>query len=598
MYQSRHTVDDKACHKIFESLFRFVAVERTSYNRASSKGASSTRLSTCASVLRLAVDVFLRNLRYKTLRAIVDHVTETLPTPEEGLWEPLSAGYTKCLVALLRYSPHVEHLSSSEWGKLMSFCLRSLGVAEDDSQTSFRDSFRSSLDDYLDVSGRSTSSRPTSSLAIRDKYTGNKSVIGEIILCIQLLTASPNAPVQASAEKILHGLAEYVKSSPAAGSGQQAAFSSINSVVTRVLFDQSDLIREFLFDLIPVIRRLWNTKLAGLRDELLGTIMLCTVVLTDAARREPSESLSHLIESLMNTLYSEYIKRPEKEILQIDELAFNHKRSANIDRVITGPLLGNAKSEHNWTLVWAISCLLKLLEDIAARLSTTQVRHEEVPNKKQRLASEIGDVLRDSFSSLGTKRICALQLIPILIEGQADIDKKVLLLQKLTPSILDDNGTVSSWTMVAISRFVYAPPFCHTMADPEVQYSIASSPDAKSLSLNKHWHQVWDLASRASTSQSTSRASCNLMNIILQFDLLEYSIMAEKIRSMLSSVNLSGASTLTDSSLAFWAVITRMGAQINPGSMLNVSKQVCAWLREAWAIGRFLSNSSSSYYLC
>lgn len=589
-------MDDKGCHKIFESLFRFVAVERTSYNRASSKGASSTRLSTCASVLRIAVDVFLRNLRYKTLRAIVDHITETLPTPEEGLWEPLSAGYTKCLVALLHYPPHVEHLSSSEWDKLMSFCLRSLGLMEDDSQTSFRDSFRTGLDDYLDASGRSTPSRPTSSLAIRDKYTGNKSVIGEIIVCIQLLTTSPNAPVQASAEKILHGLAAYVKSSPATGSGQQAAFSSMNSVITRILFDQSDLVQEFLFDLIPVIRRLWSTKLAGLRDELLGTIMLCTVVLTDAARREPSESLSHLIETLMNTLYSEYIKRSEKEILQIDELTFNHKRAANIDRVITGPLLGNAKSEHNWTLVWVISCLLKLLEDIAARSTTPQVR-EEVSNKKQRLTSEIGDVLRDSFSSFGTKRICALQLIPILIEGQADADTKALLLQRLIPSILDDNGTVSSWTMVAISRFVYSPLFYDTKADPEFQYSIASSRDAKSPSLNKFWHQVWDLTSRASTSQSTSRAACNLMNVIIQSDLLGYSIMAEKIRSMLSSVNLSGPSTLTDSSLAFWAVITRMGANINPGSMLNVSKQVCAWLREAWTIGRPSFNSSGCH-LC
>lgn len=450
-------MDDKACHKIFESLFRFVAVERTSYNRASSKGASSTRLSTCASVLRTSVDVFLRNLRYKTIRAIVDHITETLPTPEEGLWEPLSTDYTKCIVALLRHPPHVEHLSTSEWGKLMSFCLRSLGIAEDDSQTSFRDSLRSTLDDYLDASGRSTPPRSTPSLSIRDKYTGSKGVIGEIIVCIQLLTASPNAPVQENAEKILHGLAEFVKSSPAAGSGQQAAFSSINSVICRVLFDQSDLVHEVLTDLIPVIRRLWGTKFAGLRDELLGTIMFCTVVLADAARRDPSESLSHLIQSLMNTLYSEYTKRSEKEILQIDEIAFSHKKSAIIDRVAIGPRLGNAKSEHNWTLVWTISCLLELLEDIAAQLSTPQARHEEASSKKQCLSSEIGDVLRDSFSSLGTKRTCALQLVPFLIEGRAEIDTASLL-QRLTPSILDDNGTVSSWTMVAISRLVFVLP--------------------------------------------------------------------------------------------------------------------------------------------
>lgn len=116
--------------------------------------------------------------------------------------------------------------------------------------------------------------------------------------------------------------------------------------------------------------------------------------------------------------------------------------------------------------------------------------------------------------------------------------------------------------------------------------SISSSSSAKSPSLYKHWRQVWDLASRASTSQTTSRAACNLMNNILQFDLLEYNVMAERTRSILSSVNISGPSTITDSSLAVWATMTRMSAQVNPGSALNGSKQICAWLQQVWTIGR------------
>lgn len=134
---------------------------------------------------------------------------------------------------------------------------------------------------------------------------------------------------------------------------------------------------------------------------------------------------------------------------------------------------------------------------------------------------------------------------------------------------------------------------CHSMIDQLILPSLSSSSSASSPSLYKHWHQVWDLASRASTSQTTSRAACNLMNSILQFDLLEYAVMTEKIHSILLSVNISGPSTITDSSLAVWATMTRMSAQVNPGSALNASKQICAWLQQVWAIGRLVQRPFS-----
>ena len=80
------------------------------------------------------------------------------------------------------------------------------------------------------------------------------------------------------------------------------------------------------------------------------------------------------------------------------------------------------------------------------------------------------------------------------------------------------------------------------------------------------------------------------MSNILQFDLLEYSVMAEKTLSILSSSNLSGP-TISDSSLALWALITRTSAHINPGSVMNASKQICSWLREVWTIGKHIQYS-------
>ncbi|KAL2821528.1 hypothetical protein BJX63DRAFT_378450 [Aspergillus granulosus] len=561
------SMSDKGCHHIFESLFRLVSAEKSLYNRASSKGAASTRLSACASVIRTAVDALLRNLRTKSVRAILDHITDTLVNREGPLFELLGVDYTKCLSTILHYPPHVEHLGIEEWEKAVNFCLSIIGASDDeDSQQSTWSRPSSTLDEYIGASGgRSTPSRMTPSLAFREKPKGLTGAVEEALQCIKMLSGVPNAPIQDYAESILRGLTRYVASSPIGGSSHQKAFASVNTVVMRVIFDNSNLVREKLLDLVPVIRQHWATKLVGLKDELLATIMFVVSILTDAIRKSPSESLMLAVEGLFTTLQSEYIRRPEKEILQVDELIFSSNISSGPRRFHLWPRLENARSEHNWTVVWAMARLLELSEELAAQSSPPTARGE-TPNKKQRLASKIDDVFRDSTVSLGIRRVCALQLTPFLFQHYAQTEPKFSLLKRLIPHILDDNPTISSWTMIAIA-------------------SIAASPGANAPSFTNYWQQVWDLTSRASTSQFTSRAACSLQNSILDLGLLDYSAVSETINSMLLFVNLNGPSALSDSSLELWARVIRMTAQINPGSIFNASSQICAWLRETWTIG-------------
>jgi ataxia telangiectasia mutated family protein len=86
--------------------------------------------------------------------------------------------------------------------------------------------------------------------------------------------------------------------------------------------------------------------------------------------------------------------------------------------------------------------------------STARLSHPagEIPSKKQRLNSASDEVFRDSVMSSGNRRVCALQLIPILLQSHLGIESKASLLQRLIPCILDDSGIIASWTMVAISR--------------------------------------------------------------------------------------------------------------------------------------------------
>ncbi|KAL5362665.1 hypothetical protein BJX96DRAFT_186311 [Aspergillus floccosus] len=486
--------------------------------------------------------------------------------PSDGLLDILCVDYTKCLTSLLHFPPHLEHLGTSEWRKVLDSCLKIIKVQDDGNSPPRSSNDRpSTLDKYLASDRGSTSSRMTPALPVRERSKDNQSAIGEAVTCIQLLTMSPNAPIQDTFDKILRSLAQFLRPYHIPGATHQAAIRSINAVVMKVIFDQTEFIRTFLLDLIPTIQHLWTTKLAGLKDGLLVTLMLCMVILTDTVKREPSESLANIIESLTDAIFSEYTRRPDKEILQLDEVTFYQTASDQGERFSVWPRPESPKSEHNWTIVWVISNLMKLSEEIAARLAPPRVAGEE-STKKPRQKSLIEDVYRDSVLASGTRKLCALQVISFVSGQNVDVESKASLLQRLVPNILDDNGMVSSWTMIAIA-------------------SLAGSPGVDSHSLKAPWRQIWDLTSRASTSQITSRAACTLMNCLLQFDLLEYSEVAEVTASMLSSVNLSGPSTLSDSSLALWAMTIRGIAQTNPGSVPNAVNQICAWLRQSWTIG-------------
>ena len=456
----RSNLNDKACHKILHSLFQCVSIEKLAFSKAqrstfkSTVTSSNSRLSICASVLRIAVEALLHNLRTRSVRAIIEHVTETISVTREGPWEPLSLDYTKCLTSLLRYSPHTEHLGSAEWDKLIDFCLAIMKFqGNEGSQVSSRSLYRDAIDDTVEASdSHSTPSRTTPAPVSREKSAGDKSVIGEAVECIQLLTASSNAHLQASAGKILNGLVDFVNSqSTMVGNLHQLAFSSINTVVGKVLFDQSQLAQSTLLGLVPIIRRLWTSKLQSLKDELLVCVMLCIVVLNQAAQNDPLESLGCLTAGLASSLYSEYVKRPEKELLQIDETVF-WKTSESKYQTIYGPRLGYSRSESSWTIIWAIGMLLKLSDSITLRISS-QGPANELPHKRQRFNSEIGDVLRDATAATGSRRISSLQLVPFL-ENQINPEEKEAMVLRLLPHILDDDPAVSSWTMIALARLV------------------------------------------------------------------------------------------------------------------------------------------------
>ncbi|PGH11261.1 hypothetical protein AJ79_04996 [Helicocarpus griseus UAMH5409] len=562
---------DKEYHKIFEALFRFISIETSSYKRPKSsisKSTAASRLTSCASAIRTTVELGLHKIRAKTVTAVLYHITDAIPDSGEVLWEPLSGNYIKILRTILQYPPHVEHLRKDDWRHLVDFCLRAIGAVGSDEGNQLSVRSRSRLpSEGLDESGSRANSVESSSLRrSRNARPDASGTTEELETCIQLLCSCPSAPILDENGKLLNGLVDYLASLSSISRTPHAAFSALNTVVARSLTDDTQLVRDVLLDVIPIIKQFWRTKSPLLKDEMLITLMLGRPIFLQLCLSSPPESFVDLLQGLTERIHQEYMRQPEKDLMHIDDLVFSlgpNPRPMGMQTM--APRLGVPRSEQNWTILHVIASFSTLLDKIRLTLNKESLSMER-PNKKQHFLSRASDIVREASSSTGLTRTCALQLLPfILSEWEPETEELSSILEQLTVNIMDECGSSASWTMIAIA-------------------SIASCSAATSHELRPLWIRVWELTSRALASPTTSRASCHLMTAILHFRLLDYSSVVDTTDLMTSSVELNGPSGLTDSALLMWATMVEFRTKINPAHSQNMPKQICAWIKSNWTL--------------
>ncbi|KAI7976770.1 hypothetical protein EIK77_010001 [Talaromyces pinophilus] len=447
--QDLETLNDKAYHKILEALFRCVALEKSAYSR--SRSASAPRLPLCALAFRTTVEVSVAVLRTKTVHAAIDHVVQTLIQPGDGLWELIAIDYVKGLRLLFEYPAHVEHLAGGDWVDAITFCISCLSfTGVDTAQLSIRTSHRSVLSEADDEGSRMTPSRTTSArnAPFSSSSQVNRSIADEAVVCIQLLTATPTAPLHERVRQLMSALLIYLSSTMPANASQ--ALKAINNLLERVICDQCALVKDFIPDIIPVIRRLWLAKSPAVKDEVLVTMLLCMDLLRSSPQSLFPDASLQPLEDLLETLENEYTRRPEKEQMQIDDLIFYQNDIISPRLCLFGPRLGSPRSEHNWTLIWTISSLIGIL-DKASGHKSNYAGNELASNKRPRLSSRTDDVSRECFTSTGARKGYCLQLLSFL-GGRMSVEEKASILNRLAGSIVDDSPSTSNWTLLAVSK--------------------------------------------------------------------------------------------------------------------------------------------------
>ena len=429
---------------------------------ARTKSLSDGRLSACASLLRLAVKIGVRTIRKKTVRALIDHITQTLPSSDDQFHEPLLSDYVKALGIILEHQPHLEHLSKKEWHGLVDFCNDgiqfTIGVSERST------SLPSLADGPSQFSRASTPNTLGGSLGQARKLVSRSTIdsdalktLDDFAFCLSRLLHTTNAMIMDKATAVVGVLLALLRV-PATASAHQAAFISLNLILIRCITEDIDLVQYAFRNALPYIRRLWQTKSAGLKEEMLITLIYGENLMSSLLNMEDHHDFRSDLQGLLDVCTAEYEKRAERDQLQLDDIDLILASPTLEDQVVLRlPTLrlrlGTPRSEWAWASLHVITMIFRALFGFSLS-SSSELTVDRIltPQKRQKTTNRFEALLKSLNSSSSQDSLVALKLLTFVL-GSIMLDQYKILqaIEVLSTSLSSDDSAQANWSMVAMA---------------------------------------------------------------------------------------------------------------------------------------------------
>ncbi|KAI9167447.1 Serine/threonine-protein kinase TEL1 [Paramyrothecium foliicola] len=570
---------DKSYHGIFEAVFSFVLLEKPrlygTRRSQSASNAAASRLSKCATAIRMAAGRGVSKIGRKTLLALIDHITQVLPGPNGDYVPSLLQDYVKALAEVLSRQAHAELLcrkDSGPWEVCIDF---------------FLDIAAYTLPEQVDTVVSQSRASPAPSLAMsrfpeRANSTpqsqkragkGEGGPLKDALEGLFHLISACNAPIQRRCQEVGSLVLKVLRMAQLSlGSTQTLCFAILNTIFLYTQAEDLDYSLNLVKAVLPLMGFWWRAEkvsqdelIRALRSEICRTILLTHRHIEYLARNDDGLNIQKELEELTDPLWSEYSKRGEPFRLQMVDVTF-HTASLPLDYpqvALFGLRLHNVDGESHWAVVQSLAFLEARLLELGRNSLNAIAEDGEQPRKKRRTQQGLSRIrLKLKAIDVGVRRT-ALQMLPLLLKsGAFTIEEVSELLVDLIDFARDKNTITASWALIACASCA----LCSGVI--EMQKDI--------------WKQLWHLAVRSISLPSTSRAGCVLMHTMLEAEFLSYHEISDDIDSIVTTADINGPGLLCDSSLALMFHILHLRNARLPNASQTTSNHIIRWMFLKW----------------
>ncbi|CAJ2510102.1 Uu.00g060020.m01.CDS01 [Anthostomella pinea] len=583
-------LNDKSYHRLFEAIFRFAISEKEAYYKGKgSKPVATSRLVKCAEALRLSIEHGASKIKRKTVLVVIDHFTQTLPHPDDGLVPPLIQDYIKALCALLGNAANVELLTTYDgkgWYTCVDFTIKIITESLENGDRDLGPSRASPAPGTASMSLPMSTPRSTATSKRGSNSRMPRGCLPDLMQCLFFLVATPNAPLLQRSKDISSAVIAVLQLHALGMSPlHQLAFSVINSLIVTTQTDASAEASSLAVESLPLITYWWNARTAskydallnGVRTEMLKLLYNVQLQLEHLVKKDSEPALLEDIENLAEMFWSEYSRRGERAQLQQDDLAYTTgNQTSKHFQVQTFALRPfNVEGERQWGVVQNLAFLEGLIWKRSRSVHPSPVDDEQ-PRKKQRTAAGFSRLRQKLRSIDQSTQYTALQMIPFFV---SDLDITVDEISELLPLLMDlvtnKNSKMSTWAMIACA-------------------SLAPKATATEDYLAAVWKQSWQLAVRSVSMTGTCRASSALLHSIVTHELVSYRDMTDDINKMVTDIDVNCPAVLADSSLILMTRFLHLRNYHLPNASHATSNHIVRWMLSRWdpADANFISSNA------
>lgn len=581
---------DKGYHDILEAIFSFVLQERSAlYSKRKSQTTAhsvANRLSKCANAVRVTIGRGSSKFKQKTLLAIIDHITQVLPGPNEDFVQPLLQDYVKALAEVLSRQANVELLARRD-GAIWETCVDFLidlaqYMIPDDGDVVAHSGYSYARVSPAPGTGGTANSRstprstPSTQSQKRAGYTEG-GPLRDALEGVHNLLQAANAPILRRQKEITDVVLRVLQMRHLSlGSIQTLCFATLNKVFEAIQAEELEDALSLVNNLVPLMSYWWRAEkvsqdelIRALRNEISKAIFITHLHLEHLSKTSENGAFYGRVEELVERIWTEYAKRGEAFRLQLADINFSLPSipSDYLRNSIFSLRPHNVEGESYWVIVQNLVFLEHILLKCKSKNLEQITEKDEQPRKKRRIREKDSRLrIKLAANEPGVRRT-ALQLVPfILTNSSLSCDEANSLLSELTALAAHKDPITSCWALIGCASCI-------------LMHNVAGQMDT--------WRQLWHLATRSVSLPATSRAACVLLHTMLRADVLPYHSISEEVNRIVTSADVNGPALLADTSLSLMLYLLHLRNARLPSASQTTCNHIIRWAFMKWNPSKF-----------